>query len=232
MTSIRLGLVPFLTLILALAGCGDDGGGGDGGGDTGTVDSGGDGGGGDGGGGDGGGGDGGGGDGSMGDGGGGDGGGGDGGSGATCVSHLDPACNDTEYCDFPDNLCGMGEMGVCTPRPTDCDSTVFESACGCNMLVRQNSCDVMANGFDLDNNGSCTPAAETYICGSRVCRDGMEYCVHNTSDVAGTPDTYDCVALPASCMGMTTCDCFDTSVACSDMCAFADGNFTLTCPGG
>lgn len=100
------------------------------------------------------------------------------------------------------------------------------------MLVRQNSCDVMANGFDLDNGGNCTPPAETYTCGSRVCRNNMEYCVQTVSDVAGTPDTYDCVAVPGSCTGMTDCACFDSSVPCSDMCTNTGGNFFLVCPGG
>jgi hypothetical protein len=226
MTLIRLGLVPFLTLVLVA--CGDDGGGTDGGGDTSvTVDSGGDSGGGDAGD-DGGGGD-------AGDDGGGGDGGGDGGSGVTCVSHLDPACGDDEYCDFPDDLCGMGDPaveGVCTPIPADCTSAPDLPSCGCDGLVWGKECLVYMNGNDINNNGSCEAASETYICGSRACRDGMEYCQVSTSDVAGEPDVYECVALPSSCSGMTDCACFDSGVACSDMCMNTDGNFFLTCPGG
>jgi len=220
MTLIRLGLVPFLMLVLVA--CGDDGGGTDTstGGDTGTDTGGGDAG-----------------DTGTSDGGGtgtgdaGDTGTGDGGGGTACITHLDPACGPTEYCDFPDNLCGMGEAGVCTARPTMC-SDEFASSCACNGLVYMNGCAGMEEGFDLDNNGACTPPAETFTCGSRVCRLAMEYCVIQVSDIGGEPDTYGCEMLPASCSGSADCSCFDAGVACADMCAVDGGNFTLTCPGG
>jgi hypothetical protein len=225
MTFIRLALVPFLTLTLALVACGDDGGGGDTGTDS-SIPV-------DGGGGDGGGGDGGGGDGGGGDSGGGDG-GGDGGGGTGCVSYMDPACSATEYCDFPDDLCGSGDPrvpGVCTPRPTECPDLDAVS-CFCNMFVFVNPCAGMMGGQDLNNGATCTPPAETFACGSRICRSAMEYCVHSVSDVGGTADGYTCETLPASCATSTDCGCFEATVACSDMCTVADGNFTLTCPGG
>lgn len=166
-----------------------------------------------------------------------DGGGGDtdgGPGGAACVNDLDPACNATEYCDFPDNLCGTGMPGVCRPRPTTCDPSETPS-CGCGNpmgLVWPNECSAYMGGKDINNAGTCTPPAETYNCGSRVCRTGMEYCVRSVSDVGGEPDTYDCVTLPGACTGMTDCACFPAATPCVDMCAYADGHFTITCPGG
>lgn len=156
----------------------------------------------------------------------------DGGRGTPCVTHLDPACGDGEFCDFPDNLCGLGAIGVCTPRPTDCERTIFESTCACNGLVWENECVVMANGFDPDDAGGCITPPETYACGSHICRVGMEYCRIGISDVGGEPDSYECIASPARCTGTTDCGCFGDSVACSDMCENEGGNFFLTCPGG
>lgn len=157
----------------------------------------------------------------------------DGGGGDTpCITHLDPACGSTEYCDFDDNLCGMGNPGTCQPVPTACD-TVSEPSCGCNGLIYANGCGVMAAGFDLNNNGTCTPAASTFNCGSRICQEGMEYCTRSIDDT-GMADIYSCLPLPAGCMTAgSDCTCFDgTSTPCADMCAVDAGNFTLTCPGG
>ncbi|RLB51971.1 MAG: hypothetical protein DRJ42_15885 [Deltaproteobacteria bacterium] len=156
-----------------------------------------------------------------------------GGGGASCITHLDPACGATEYCDFDDNLCGtVSTEGVCRPRPEGCDA-VSEPSCGCNGLTYSNGCSVMAAGFDLNNNGTCTPAASTFNCGSRICQEGMEYCSRSIDDT-GRADTYSCLPLPAGCMTAgSDCTCFDgTSTPCADMCAVDAGNFTLTCPGG
>ena len=53
--------------------------------------------------------------------------------------------------------------------------------------------------------------------------------MHTMTDVGGTADGYDCMALPAGC---SACACL-SSVPCGDMCAAsAAGDLTVTCLGG
>jgi hypothetical protein len=210
----RLPFVLLCALALSFYGCGDDsgtgtdgGGGGDGGGGT------------DGGGG----GDGGGTDGAVMT----DGGGTDAPTGTECTSPL-VGCTATEYCDFPDNLCGTGAPGVCRPRPTTCGAEE-EPACNCQPLVFMNSCLAQMGGFDLNDTTSCTFASGVFACGHRGCRTDMEYCQRQVSDEAGVADTYECITLPSGC---SDCTCL-ASVTCGDMCAMAGaGELTVTCPGG
>ncbi len=153
-----------------------------------------------------------------------------GGGGTACTSPL-VGCEASEYCDFPDDLCGMGVPGVCRPRPTTCGSE-DEVTCNCQPLIFMNGCMAQMGGYDLNNNATCTPPAETFACGHRVCRQNMEYCQRTTSDVGGMADEYTCINLPSGCSGSVSCACV-ASETCGDMCeASADGDLTVTCPGG
>ena len=69
-----------------------------------------------------------------------------------------------------------------------------------------------------------------FACGYRFC-DPSTYC-RVVIDDTGMPPAYECFVYPAGCGGSPDCDCVSME-PCGFMCeADADGNLTLTCPGG
>ncbi|HTM43834.1 MAG TPA: hypothetical protein VL137_02705 [Polyangiaceae bacterium] len=66
-----------------------------------------------------------------------------------CGSWLGISCSDSEFCDFPDILCGAGKFGNCLVRsnisvcPTTCDPT-----CACDGLSYCTECEANVAGFD------------------------------------------------------------------------------------
>ena len=52
-----------------------------------------------------------------------------GGGGDPCGGRMASACSATEYCDYPDNGCGMGDQtGTCKPRPDVCPVSATPAA--------------------------------------------------------------------------------------------------------
>src|SRR5215813_3378517 len=86
----------------------------------------------------------------------GDGAGGDGApSGSVCGGFADPPCSATEYCDYPDNGCGIGDQtGTCKPRPDLCPLGAAAPAiaatptCACDSNIHGSECDAAQAGFD------------------------------------------------------------------------------------
>jgi hypothetical protein len=74
------------------------------------------------------------------------------GGGTGCV--MSNECTSTEYCDFPDDLCGAGAVGACTVRPPNC-MNVYDPKCGCDGLQYANSCFAAMAGHDVDAYGLC-----------------------------------------------------------------------------
>ena len=142
----------------------------------------------------------------------------------------DKPCAKTEYCDYPDNLCGKGEAGSCKPRPQGCD-LLYDPVCTCEGKEAGNECGAYASGQDISLD-SCGAAPGFFACGTKACKKGSQYCIHEISDVGGIPDTYSCGEFPAQCISPTPCECLKNK-PCGGFCKVdSSGNATLTCPGG
>ncbi len=80
--------------------------------------------------------------------------------GATCRSNDD--CSESEYCVFPDGLCGSGERGACTSVAHL--ATDGMPACGCDGVFYQERSYAAINGVDTDVLGRCGDQSE---CGDK-----------------------------------------------------------------
>ena len=159
-----------------------------------------------------------------------------GGSGIACGGFAGVLCPATEYCDFPDDICGAADgQGVCRTRPQACPE-IYMPVCACDGKVYSNACDANGGGFDVSNNGGCPPPEATlFNCGHLFCNSATEYCNKTLSDVAGLPDSYGCAPLPAACAGgAPSCMCIGDPCGApiAGTCAASGTGFMVTCPGG
>lgn len=139
-------------------------------------------------------------------------------------------CAESEYCYFPDGLCGAGEPGQCEPKLGECwDNPVHE--CGCDGMIYMLGCAAVA-GVDRHMDASaCTVAPEEFPCGPWLCNSDSMYCQVQVSDVGGEPNVYNCLS-PPDCGGdPVDCTCL-ANEPCGFMCEATGPGFTLTCPGG
>lgn len=159
-----------------------------------------------------------------------------GGSGIACGGFAGVQCPATEYCDYPNDICGAADgQGVCKIRPEACPE-IYSPTCACDGMVYSNECDAAGAGFDVSNTNMCPPPeAGLFNCGHGFCNSATQYCQKTTSDVAGLPDSFTCVDLPAGCAGgMPSCACIGDPCGApiAGMCAATGTGFTVTCPGG
>src|SRR5215468_9249428 len=72
--------------------------------------------------------------------------------GAACGGITHKLCGATEFCDFADNGCGIGDQtGTCKPRPGACPLAIVATpTCACDAKVYNGECDANAAGFDLN----------------------------------------------------------------------------------
>ncbi len=154
------------------------------------------------------------------------------GGGTVCGGLAGIPCGADEYCDYQDDRCGADDgTGVCTPKPQGCPD-IYMPVCTCAGMVAGNDCDAASSGQDISVLGGCTAPDGMFPCGAGFCDKATSYCQRTTSDVAGYPDSFSCMELPAACSGgAPTCACL-SGQSCADMCTEADGGLTLTCPGG
>lgn len=151
--------------------------------------------------------------------------------GAACGGLGGVVCGPTEYCDYGEDDCGADDgQGTCQPRPFGCPDLYFPT-CACDGMVYGNSCDAAAAGYDI-NNWGCTAPPGQFACGAHFCNHGLDYCQRQVSDVAGYPDEYQCIALPAACGATATCPCLAAEPCGTNCTTGAPGDLTLTCPGG
>jgi hypothetical protein len=71
-----------------------------------------------------------------------------------CNEMLGVACGRSQFCDYPDDMCGAGEHGVCAPEPMLCN-LILQPSCGCNGSNYSNPCVATANGTDFAHFGDC-----------------------------------------------------------------------------
>ena len=152
----------------------------------------------------------------------------DGASGAVCGGFSHVACGATEYCDYADNGCGIGDKtGICKPRPQTCPLIAGRPICACDGNVYVGECPAYMNGFDLDVHGTCAVPKGAFACGYTQCDLLTQYCLREPH--AAAADTYSCVALPAACAS-PTCACL-ANERCGNACTGnATVGLTLMCP--
>ncbi|EDM73575.1 hypothetical protein PPSIR1_18402 [Plesiocystis pacifica SIR-1] len=140
-------------------------------------------------------------------------------------------CGPDEWCDFPDDLCGAGQLGECLPRPDECDGLDVE-ICGCDGNAHIAGCEA-AEGVDRSNDTSmCETPEGAHVCGELFCPSDSYYCQQAMLDGENPgPDVFSCRELPEACSGSEDCACL-AEETCGSFCEFADGHFTLICPGG
>ena len=86
-----------------------------------------------------------------------DGGDADGGPVPLCGGLAGLQCEDGEYCNWPDDSCGVADSaGVCEPRPgpDDCEPD-GDKVCACNGASYVNACAAAVAGADVSATGSC-----------------------------------------------------------------------------
>jgi hypothetical protein len=167
----------------------------------------------------------------------GDGASGDGSSGGACGGFAHTPCSATEYCDYADNGCGIGDQtGTCKPRPDLCPvnatgappEIVATPTCACDGNIYSSECDANRAGFDVNAHGTCDVRTGMFACGTTQCFIATQYCRRQPN--ARTPDTFSCLALPAACSGNQGCACLQ-SQPCGTSCAGTSAaGMTLTCP--
>ena len=150
--------------------------------------------------------------------------------GASCGGFTGATCDSTEYCDYPDDLCGAADgSGTCTPRPTGCPDN-YDPVCACGGGVYGNACDAAAAGWDVSALGGCTPPPGYFACGAELCATSVEYCWHYVDDT-GMPDRWACMPLPVC--SSPGCACVNTAPPCAGTCTDGPGGeATYTCGGG
>jgi hypothetical protein len=158
-----------------------------------------------------------------------------GGTGTMCGGLVPRQCAATEYCDYPDNDCGIGDqIGICRTRPQVCPlsatgapALVAMPTCACNGMVYGGECDAYRAGADLDAQGGCDLPAGEFACGYLQCLIGKQYCRRQPHTTG--PETFACLALPAACSGTPGCACL-ASEPCGTSCTGSSGaGMTLAC---
>jgi hypothetical protein len=154
-----------------------------------------------------------------------------GGNGSLCGGKMGLSCKLTEYCDYPDDLCGGADgLGTCRPRPSGCPK-IFLPACGCDGVVHGNTCEANGAGVDISNNGGCKAPPDRFSCGAHFCDLKGQYCVSKPPQQNGMPGSYSCAALPAACASLPDNDCMClASVPCGNKCQLTnDGGRIVIC---
>lgn len=161
----------------------------------------------------------------------GDGASGDGTAGVPCSGLGHAPCSATEYCDYADNGCGVGDLtGSCKPRPDLCPisaTIVATPTCACDGMIYSSECDANQAGVDVNAHGTCDVPAGQFACGTTRCFTATQYCRRQPHTKG--PDTFACLPLPPTCSGNVGCPCLE-SQPCGKLCAgTAAAGMSLTC---
>lgn len=158
--------------------------------------------------------------------------------GSVCGGFAHTPCSATEYCDYADNGCGIGDQtGTCKPRPDVCPLNAASSetgpaiaatpTCACDGTIYGGECDAARAGVDLNAHGTCDVPAGRFACGYTQCTLAIQYCQRQPHTTG--PDTFSCVALPMACSGNQGCACLQTQ-PCGNACGGTSAaGLTLTC---
>lgn len=153
-----------------------------------------------------------------------------------CLGHAGPICNDQALpptCVEGAWQCPEGYLPQDEAPPCSCAASTpcleEGSTCGscsdsCSAcLVLRCESGLWARQVTAEPPPPCT----SFECGPELrCAAEREYCAHTLSDVAGTPDAYECLPLPTDCHD---CSCMPSPEACEEG---GEGGLTLTLGGG
>ncbi|MEE2645499.1 MAG: hypothetical protein VYD19_11250 [Myxococcota bacterium] len=150
----------------------------------------------------------------------------------------DAACPDGQYCDFPNDDCGIyGGSGICQPRRNDPCDPGGSGACGCNGMQGFSSCDLYNAGTDFNRYGGCQIdfiGEDQFLCGNQSCDAQTDYCSITMNDVAG-PDQPEffaaCLPRPEGC-AQGNCDCLALPELPGVQCYSENGYSVVLSPGG
>lgn len=152
--------------------------------------------------------------------------------GAVCG---DMRCGVDEWCDWALDSCGddPSDVATCRTGPEPCPPSAGDQVCACDGVVYTNDCEAQSLGLDVHVPSDCATPDGYFVCGYKFCDPTESYCVLATSDVGGTPDSYQCTALPQACGDAPSCDCL-VDEPCADFSCepTADGGLQIICPGG
>jgi hypothetical protein len=158
-------------------------------------------------------------------------------AGSACGGVTHEPCNATEYCDYADNGCGVGDRtGTCKRRPDACPLNATGAAppgivatptCACDNQIYGGDCDAYSAGFDLNAHGTCPVPTGKFACGYTQCDTATQYCRRQPHTTG--PETFSCLALPAACSGNQGCACLQAQ-PCGSACTGTPVGLTLTCP--
>ena len=158
------------------------------------------------------------------------------GGGSVCGGPGHAPCSATEYCDYADNGCGVGDLtGTCKPRPDVCPvnatggtpAIVATPTCACDGNIYGNECDANRAGFDVNAHGTCDVRNGLFACGTTQCLVATQYCRRQPHSKG--PDTFSCLALPSACSSNQGCACLQ-SQPCGNLCAGTSAaGMSLTC---
>ena len=83
----------------------------------------------------------------------------DGGPARVCGGFAGIRCDEGDYCDFEDDLCGAADgLGICRPRPDSC-APDDEPVCACDTMTYDNACEAAMAGRDVSADFECGLAA-------------------------------------------------------------------------
>ncbi|MSP24333.1 MAG: hypothetical protein EXR75_04050 [Myxococcales bacterium] len=156
--------------------------------------------------------------------------GGSGGSGpGSCT--VAGGCAATEFCDFPDGLCGKGKPGIC--KPASMGSTVSLPQCCCDGKTATSFCEW--DGIDAASADTCPIPMDLAPCGDVYCSVtygiewGATYCFE------GGSNTHECKPIADKCLNAADrCACIlETEPCVGAVCTIlADGGISVICNAG
>jgi len=106
--------------------------------------------------------------------------------------------------------CSLEAGGSCQPKPARCEPSA-RFVCGANGAAYTSACEAQQHGVDVARFAHCpSPAPGQFQCGSVFCT-AEEYCYESSADSPvsgrGCSTKYECLKLPASCVGKHDCSC-------------------------